>query len=146
MKEVLSTNLVDMLSLNENEAVQYASQLNPQRVGELQKSMKLDELAKECAKILAQNLIARIDLHATTYAGTFTKNKETIVPALKVSVKRTTGAGDAWNAANLYADANEFSDTFRLGFANAVAAYYTSNQHAEHPTLSQLKAFIQNHQ
>jgi ribokinase len=146
MKEVLSTDLVDILSLNENEAVQYASQLNPQRVGELKKSMKLNELAKECARVLAQNLTARIDLHATTYAGTFTKNKETIVPALKVPVKRITGAGDVWNAANLYADANEFSDALRLGFANTVAAYYISNQRAEHPTLSQLKNFIQKQQ
>jgi len=142
MKEILFTNLVDILSLNENEAIQYASQLNPQGVRALQKSMKLNELAKECARILAQNLTARIDLHATTYAGTFTKNKETIVPALKVSVKRITGAGDAWNAANVYADANKFSDTLRLGFANTVAAYYISNQRAEHPTLSQLKSFI----
>jgi len=139
---VLSTDLVDILSLNENEAVQYASQLSPRRVKELRKSMKLDELAKECARVLAQNLSARIDLHATTYAGTFTKNKEIIVPALEVPIRRITGAGDAWNAANLYADANNFPDTFRLGFANAVAAYYISSQHGEHPTLLQLKNFI----
>ncbi len=143
MKEILFTDLVDIMSLNENEAVQYASQLKPQRVGKLQKGMKLNELAKECARILAQNLSVRIDLHATNYSGTFIKNKETIVPALEVPVKRITGAGDAWNAANLYADANEFSDTLRLTFANSVAAYYISNQHAEHPTLSQLKNFIQ---
>jgi len=142
MKNILSTDLVDILSLNENEAVQYASQLKPQKVTELQKSMRLNELAKECARILAQNLKARIDLHATNYAGTFTKNKETIVPALKVPVKRITGAGDAWNAANLYADANELSDTLRLGFANTVAAYYISNERAEHPSLSQLENFI----
>jgi sugar/nucleoside kinase (ribokinase family) len=142
MKEVLSTDLVDILSLNENEAVQYASQLNPKRVAELQKNMKLADLAKECARILAQNLSARIDLHATTYAGTFTQNEETIVPALEVTVEQITGAGDAWNAANIYADTNIFSDKLRLGFANTVAAYYISNQHAEHPTLSQLKNFI----
>ena len=142
MKKVLSTDLVDILSLNENEAVQYASQLNPQKVAELQKNMKLTELAKECARILAQNLSARIDLHATTYAGTFTRNEETIVPALEVPVKQITGAGDAWNAANIYADANALSDTFRLGFANTVAAYYISNQHARQPTISQLKNFI----
>lgn len=142
MKRILFTDLVDILSLNENEAIQYASQLNHQRVRKLPKGMKLNELAKECARILAQNLSDRIDLHATTYAGTFTKNEETIVPALKVPVKQITGAGDVWNAANLYADANEFPDTLRLGFANTVAAYYISNQHAEHPTLSQLKNFI----
>jgi len=142
MKEVLSTNLVDVLSLNENEAVQYASQISPQKVEKLQKNMRLDELAKECVRMLAQNLSARIDFHATTYAGTFTKNKETIVPALEVSVRRITGAGDAWNAANLYADANEFPDTFRLGFANTVAAYYISNQRAKHPNISQLENFI----
>jgi len=142
VKDVLSTGLVDILSLNENEAVQYAFQLDPQRVGELQKGMKLDELAKECGRILAQNLTARIDLHATTYAGTFTRDKETIVPAFKVPVKRITGAGDAWNATNLYADANESSDTLRLTFANAVAAYYISNQRIEHPTLPQLKNFL----
>jgi ribokinase len=146
MKTVLSTNMVDVLSVNENEAIQYASHLDHERIKELQKSMRLEELAKECARILAQNLSARIDLHATTYAGTFTKSKETVVPALKVPVKRITGAGDAWNAANLYADANKFSDTHRLGFANAVAAYYISNRCPEHPTSAQLKMFIQNYQ
>jgi len=142
MREVLSTDLVDILSLNENEAIQYASQLSPQKVEKLQKSMKLDKLAKDCARMLAQNLSTRIDLHATTYAGTFRKNKETMVPALKVAVRRITGAGDAWNAANLYADANEFPDKLRLGFANTVAAYYISNQRPEHPTLPQLKNFV----
>ncbi|MDH5449640.1 MAG: carbohydrate kinase family protein [Candidatus Bathyarchaeota archaeon] len=146
MKTVLSTNIVDILSVNENEAIQYASQLDHKKIEELQKNMRLDELAKECARILAQNLSARIDLHATTYAGTFTKSKETIVPALKVPVKRITGAGDAWNAANLYADANKFSDSHRLGFANAIAAYYISNRRPEHPTSAQLKMFIQNYQ
>lgn len=143
MEKVLLTDLVDVLSVNENEAVWYASQLNEQEVNKLKKTLKLDELAKECAKILAENLSSRIDLHTTSLAASFTKNSETVAPTFSVPVLRTTGAGDAWNAGNIFADAQGLPDACRLMLANAVAAYYISNIKGEHPTLLQLREFVQ---
>jgi len=140
VKKILLGNLVDIFSVNENEAFCYASQLN-EKVGSLQKKLKLDELAKECARILAKNLSARVDLHTTTFAGSFTSNLEVTVPAFKVSVLRATGAGDAWNAGNIFGDALGLPDSCRLTLANAVAAYYISSPVGEHPTLPKLVDF-----
>ena len=141
MKDVLSKDLVDILSVNENEAFCYASQLDD-RLSKLRKTLKPDELAKECARTLARHISARVDLHTATVAGSFTSNFEVIVPALKVPVSRATGAGDAWNAGNIFGDALNLHHRSRLTLANAVAAYYVSSLNDEHPTLPKLVDFL----
>jgi len=144
VKEVLlRCNLIDVLSLNENEAITYAKQVAPKQTSKLQQQHKsMTVAAKECTKILARKLTSRIDLHTTTYSATFTKNDNTIVPVFKVKALRATGAGDAWNAGNIYADANDFPVDLRLAFSNAVAAYYLSSPTGEHPRLHQLRKFL----
>ncbi|MFQ6068261.1 MAG: carbohydrate kinase family protein [Candidatus Bathyarchaeia archaeon] len=143
-KVLLCQNLIDVLSLNENEAITYAKYVAPEQTDKLRKQHKsIPAFAKECAKLLAQRLTSRIDLHATTYSATFSKKEETIVPAFKVEALRATGAGDAWNAGNIYADANNFPADERLTFANAVAAYYLSSPNCEHPRLLQIRKFLQ---
>jgi sugar/nucleoside kinase (ribokinase family) len=141
MKKVLQSKNVDILSLNENEAICYASQLND-KTEKLAKTSKFDDLAKESARILASRLSARIDLHAGSFSATFTKEGETIVPAFKVPVLRVTGAGDAWNAGNILGDAHGLSDEHRLALANAVAAYYISSPKGKHPTRKELVQLI----
>ncbi len=140
MKKVLQSKDVDILSLNENEAICYASQLSD-KIEKLRKTSEFDDLAKESARILASRLSARVDLHTAGFSATFTKKGETIVPAFKVPVLRVTGAGDAWNAGNILGDAYELSDKHRLALANAVAAYYISNPKGAHPTRKQLIKF-----
>jgi sugar/nucleoside kinase (ribokinase family) len=144
VKRVLSKDIVDILSLNENEAVQYAPYISPEHVCTLRKEQKkLEKLALSCASVLAKHLTARIDLHTTAYSATLRKNRKArIVPVFKIKVNRATGAGDAWNAGNIYADQQGFSDGTRLAFANAVAAYYVSSPSATHPTLKQLRDFL----
>jgi len=140
VRKILLQDIVDVFSVNENEAFCCASELN-KKVRRLQKTLKPDDLAKECARILAENLSARIDLHTTTFAGSFTSKTETVVPAFEVPVLRATGAGDAWNAGNIFGDAVGFSDSCRLTLANLAAAYYISSPTAEHPTLPKLEEF-----
>ncbi len=82
-----------------------------------------------------------LDLHTTTFAGYFVRDSEVMVPAFKVSVLRATGAGDAWNAGNIFGDALGLPDSRRLTLANAVAAYYISSPAGEHPTLPNLVDF-----
>jgi len=141
MRNVLQSKDVDILSLNESEAVCYASQLSD-KVEELRKVSKFDDLVKESARILASRLTARVDLHTAGFSATFTRKGEIIVPAFKVPVLRVTGAGDAWNAGNILGDAHRLSDEGRLALANAVAAYYVSSPGGTHPTRKDLVQFI----
>ncbi len=142
MEKILQGKYVDILSVNENEAICYASQLSG-RIEKLREKLKLDELVMESARTLASCLSARIDLHTTSFSATFTKEGLTVVPAFKVPVLRATGAGDAWNAGNILGDAHKLSDGCRLTLANMVAAYYISNSNEAHPTRKQLVKFCQ---
>jgi sugar/nucleoside kinase (ribokinase family) len=142
VKGVLQGKHVDILSVNENEAICYASQLSSE-IEELGKRLRFEELAEESAKILALHLSARVDFHTTSFSATFTKKGKTVVPAFKVSVLRATGAGDAWNAGNILGDSFGLSDGSRLALANAVAAYYISNPNGVHPTRKQLIKFCE---
>lgn len=142
VKEVLKEKDMDVLSINENEAICYATQFSD-KIEEHKKHLLLEEKAKESAKILASHLSARIDLHTTSFSATFTKKRETVAPTFEVPVLRATGAGDAWNAGNILGDASGLSDDCRLTLANAVAAYYVSDTNGTHPTREQLAKFCQ---
>ncbi len=141
MRKVLQSESVDVLSLNENEAIRYARQIS-KKATQRKKDLPLEEKAKDSAMVLASCLPARIDLHTTSFSATFSKKSATIVPSFRVPVLRATGAGDAWNAANIVGDAHGLSDSSRLTLANAVAAYYISCSRGEHPTRPQLDRFL----
>lgn len=143
MQDVLKTSRVDVLGLNENEAICYAAMLSGEIRGN-QKNKRFDELAIEAARVLVKNLLARIDLHTTVFSATFTKKTEVVVPTFKIEALRATGAGDAWNAGNILGDGNAVSDECRLALANAVSAYYLSNLDGDHPTRRKLAKFVEN--
>jgi sugar/nucleoside kinase (ribokinase family) len=143
IENVLKTNFVDVLSLNENEAVCYAAMLSD-KILKNRNDKRFDELAVEAARILAKALPARIDLHTTVFSATFTKKKEVIVPTFKVKALRATGAGDSWNAGNILGDGQALSNECRLALANAVSAYYISNPDGAHPTPWKLAKFVEN--
>jgi sugar/nucleoside kinase (ribokinase family) len=143
LRNVLKPSHVDVLSLNENEAICYAAMLNDE-ISQNQPKRRFDDLAMEAARVLAKNLPARIDLHTTVFSATITKKTEVVVPAFKVKALRATGAGDAWNAGNIVGDGNALSDESRLTLANAVSAHYLSEPHGAHPTRRKLATFIEN--
>ena len=142
VKNVLQNDNVDILSVNESEAIIYASELTDEK-SKLKKNLRLENLAEKSANSLASRLSARVDLHSTSFSATFTEKGRSIVPALNVPVSRITGAGDAWNAGNILGDAHGLSDELRLTLANAVAAYYISSPKAVHPTRKQLMEFCE---
>jgi sugar/nucleoside kinase (ribokinase family) len=151
IENVLKTSQVDILSLNENEAVTYAALLDrsiEERKGQLAfaelafAELAFAELALEAARVLAKQFSARIDLHTTAFSASLSRGREVIMPTFKVQTLRATGAGDAWNASNIFADANGLSDGCRLVLANAVSACYLSDANGKHPTLGKLSKFI----
>jgi ribokinase len=141
MERVLKTNSVDILSLNENEAITYASMLD-EGLNEKKEHAEYDELALEAARILTKHLPARIDLHTTAYSATLKGKMEVVVPSFKVKVLRATGAGDAWDAGNILGDHSGLSDECRLMLANAVSACYISDVEGLHPTKHALSMFL----
>ena len=138
MQSVLKRNDLDILSLNENEAICYASLITKQA---RTTGLRLEQEARKAARALAMQVHARVDLHTTSFSGTFRGTEEIVVPAFKVPVLRATGAGDAWDAGNIVGDANKLSDSCRLALANAVAACYISSPDGTHATPEQLARF-----
>ncbi|MEM2098186.1 MAG: carbohydrate kinase family protein [Candidatus Bathyarchaeia archaeon] len=141
LDKVLKSRQVDILSVNENEAVYYAEMLD-EKIEALRGKIPFEELAMEAARLLAKQFLARIDLHTTSFAATFNKQGEVVVPAFRIQALRATGAGDAWNAGNILGDANALSDECRLALANAVAACYLASPRGVHPTRRKLAEFI----
>ena len=141
MEKVLKSDKVDILSLNENEAITYASLLD-ETLNEKKKHLGFAELAMEAARVLAKHLPARIDLHTTVFSASLKGKTEVVIPTFKVQVLRATGAGDAWNAGNILGDKNGLSDECRLMLANSVSACYLSDPEGTHPTKSKLSMFL----
>jgi len=135
LKIVLKSNFIDILSLNENEAISYASFFD--------KNIADIKLALQAARILAENLHARIDLHTSSFAASLTKKKEICISTFKIKPLRVTGAGDAWNAGNILADTNLLSDESRLMLANAISACYLTDPQGKYPTQNRLLEFLE---
>jgi sugar/nucleoside kinase (ribokinase family) len=131
----------DILSVNENEAFCYASQLD-RKTFQKSKRKPNSQLAIEAARILSMHLQCRVDLHTAGTSASFSKGGEVIVPSFDVPVLRATGAGDAWNAGNIFGDILRLPADCRLILANAVAAYYISSERGMHPDRQQLSSFL----
>lgn len=141
VEKILKSSYVDILSVNENEAVTFASLLSNE-VAKQRKKLGPNDLALFSAQVLAKSLHARIDLHATKFSVTVTEKGAIFVPAFKIKPLRATGAGDAWDAGNIVGDANALSSECRLTLANAVAACYLSDTEGRHPTKKKLIKFM----
>lgn len=131
-KNVLTDKSLDILGINENELLHYC---------DLTKVMNEKDIIN-AAVSLKKKIHARVDLHTANFACTVNKNC-TIIPTLQLSkIFRTTGAGDAWNAGNLFAELLNFDDDERLIFANLVAGCYIASSDPVHPSLEKIISFI----
>jgi ribokinase len=140
---VLKSSQVDILGVNENEAITYALLLD-ETLNVKKEILNFEELAMEAARVLSRHVSARIDLHTTFFSASLKGKSEVVVPTFKVNVLRATGAGDAWTAGNIVGDRNGLSDECRLMFANAVSACYLSDSEGKHPSRTRLSTFLKN--
>ncbi|MEM2212419.1 MAG: carbohydrate kinase family protein [Candidatus Nezhaarchaeales archaeon] len=139
--EVLKSGLIDALSVNENEALWYASCLN-EDIARLKPKGPSDELVLTAARLLHEALRVKVYLHTANYSASFEEDGFTLLPTFDVQVKRVTGAGDAWNAGNVYCWALDIPSPAKLIVANAVAGYYISSEKGSHPNLNELIGFM----
>jgi len=131
INKVLTNIDLDILGLNENELCYYSG-IKINTVGDALKAVNL----------LKKKIDARIDLHTANFACSTNKNC-IVIPTIKIKkIFRSTGAGDAWNAGNIFADLLGFEDDERLFFANSVAGYYISSKEPIHPNLEKIIGFI----
>jgi sugar/nucleoside kinase (ribokinase family) len=132
-ERVLTNGLVDVLSVNENELMHLAK-------GVVEDSSEIegaDDPLFEAASVYSM-LIPRVDLHTPEFSATFVDGQRIRVPCAKISPVKVTGAGDVWNAADIYAQGIGLEHKERLIFANAAGAAYLEKQGLEPPSLDEV--------
>lgn len=132
--KVLSKGIVNYLSLNENELRSVSKSLTI-------KNWRNDpppQLAKEVAK----QLPLEIALHTPNYSCLTRGKRMRFCPSFDIMLRRGTGAGDAWNAGNIYGLLMEAEPETRLMMGNLLAALYISSRQPEVQTLRNLSIFL----
>jgi sugar/nucleoside kinase (ribokinase family) len=130
-QRVLMTGLVDVLSVNENELVRLAA-----GVAEQPSEADVAEDPLFGAASVFSMMGGRVDLHTPDFSATFVNGQRLRVPCAKVKPLKVTGAGDVWNAADIFAQGVGLEHRERLLFANAACAAYLKVQGLEPPSLA----------
>lgn len=131
MRDVINTPLLDVFGLNENELRHYSGRVS-----------STHEEIVAAAQVLKQKTTARLDLHTSTFSCSLDSTC-TIMPTEHLpTIMRTTGAGDAWNAANILATLLMFPAPERLAFANLVAGLYVSSIDPQLPSLNHVRTYL----
>jgi len=131
VENVLKDENLDIIGLNENELLHYADI-----------EANSDEELIAAAKNLKEKIPARIDLHTADFTCSISENC-IVVPSLDLpNIFRATGAGDAWNAGNIFGELLCFANDERLLFASCVAGCYISSPNPIHPSLDDVIQFL----
>jgi sugar/nucleoside kinase (ribokinase family) len=133
-EKVLSKGLVDVLSVNENELTQLASAVAEEAGGfEGEETNPLYQAAS-----VMSMLGSRVDLHTSSFSATFIDGQRERVLCANTIPLKVTGAGDAWNAGDIFAQGIGLSHKERLIFANATAAGYMRRPDLEPCSLAEI--------
>jgi sugar/nucleoside kinase (ribokinase family) len=137
----LGNGLVDVLGVNENEVhwlIRVLEDGNRWSGMESQPEMWLD-----AARFVSSELHIRLDLHTPYYAATILDDHVVSVPAFEIQGNIALGAGDAWNAGDIWGLLHSMDPQDRLILANAVASLYVSSKNAEHPSRYEVKSYLE---
>jgi sugar/nucleoside kinase (ribokinase family) len=74
-------------------------------------------------------------LHTPDFSATFVDGQRLRVPCAKIKPAKVTGAGDVWNAADIFAQGVGLDHKDRLIFANAAGASYLERPGLEPSTM-----------
>jgi sugar/nucleoside kinase (ribokinase family) len=138
-ERVLTKGLVDVLSVNENELMHLARGV----VEDTSEIEGADDPLFEIASVFSM-LIPRVDLHTPEFSATFVDGQRLRVPCARISPVKVTGAGDVWNAADIFAQGVGLGHKERLIFANAAGAAYLEREGLEPPSLDEVMGRIDN--
>ncbi len=139
---IFPSNLIDVLGVNENEAAWLFRALSGAS-SDWQEIVETPERWLESAQILSKHINCQIDLHTPFFSSSIQNSETVSFPSFNVTERTLCGAGDAWNAGNIFGLLNNLDSLDRLALANAVAALYVSSKDATHPSLNQLISFLE---
>jgi ribokinase len=131
IERILASDLLDILSVNENELTQLSSTLSEHN------ETNRDGSFSNAAGTLSM-FGCRVDLHTPEFSASFQDGKSEKVPCLKIDPVKVTGAGDVWNAASIFAQGMNLEPNERLVFANAAAASYLGREDLNPPGLEEI--------
>jgi hypothetical protein len=141
VKDVISEGLVDILGANENEIGWLAWALSGQ--DERWRSMvsyPTEWIAG--ARKVSQETGVKIDLHTQLFSAAVNGDEVISAPSFRVDSRVACGAGDAWNAGDIYGLLLDLAPSYRIVLANAIAALYVSSPTASHPSREELITFL----
>ncbi|MFW9788466.1 MAG: carbohydrate kinase family protein [Candidatus Thorarchaeota archaeon] len=142
VEHVIKTGLLDVIGLNENEVGWIVQSLTEDKNRWKDLPTKPD-LWIEGAQLIFSMSGVRVDLHTPHYAATIDENDVTAVPAFAVESKVVCGAGDAWNAGDVYGTLLSLTPRDRLILANAIASLYVSSSSATHPQIPEIVKYLE---
>ncbi len=141
VSRVLSEDLIDILGMNENEACWLAWVLSGED-NRWREAIQDSTKWLNAAKLVSKETGVRVDLHTSEFSASIENDETTVVPAFRVECKIMCGAGDAWNAGNIYGTLTNLGTKDRLHLANAVASLYVSSPSATHPSGEEVIKFL----
>ena len=133
LKEVLGQGLVDIWSLNENEARWYSSAMGFRAAG---------ASYFEMGRFIHRELGVVVDLHTSAFSSTHGPDGDWMVDSFPTTPLRKTGAGDSWNAADILGHSMSLEPELRLALSNAAASYYLSSEEGLHAGVEELREFL----
>jgi sugar/nucleoside kinase (ribokinase family) len=144
-KKVVSEGLVDILGMNENEAGWFARAITG-RTDSWRDTPSHPEKWLSVASLVSHETGTRIDFHTPYFTATIEDDAITAMPTFEVPVMVTCGAGDAWNAGDIFGTLVGLRNEDRLLLSNSVAALYVSSASAAHPTRQAVIQFLKGKQ
>jgi sugar/nucleoside kinase (ribokinase family) len=141
VRNVLAEGLVDIVSLNENEARWFAWAISG-------KDSRWEQLSSDpedwlsAAQLVSTETGTKIDLHTPHFAASIYEDSTTLVPAFDAVNRVACGAGDAWNAGSIYGMLQKLSESDRLALSNAVASLYVASVEASHPSPEEIISYL----
>jgi sugar/nucleoside kinase (ribokinase family) len=141
-KRVLNEGLVDIIGMNENEVSWLAWSISGKNESWRMSNQKPKDWLS-AAEFVAAEIGVQIDFHTPLFSATLVDGDIiSLVPGFIVNSNIMCGAGDAWNAGNIYGTLLELDESDRLILANAVAAYYVASEDANHPSRIEIVNFL----
>jgi ribokinase len=138
VQSVIRKGLLDVLSVNENEARLLSEFLS---ISKLPLDYSAGEI-KRVAMSLHKTLSTIIDIHTPLGCASATDGDVFWADSFGKVEGMVTGAGDAWDAGDIVGHLLKTSPDKRLQFANACAYLYLNDKEAEPPTVGEVVRFL----